>query len=842
MEVNPVNLHKEETEEKKDVLQQDSGAAETLTTASDEKHAVEAGDEVSREQDVDDDENDKDSQPDDEQNQEETTIDHALPADSATTTEQDGENRTEPEEVKEPVESNETEQVTATDEPDVQKSTNEIVRELFADATPTTENKLSSPGDNLESEDYDPESAFADNNVEKDSISNDYSENQENKDNSDYEPEFKEEEEEAEEAERKSPVATGFSSKKPHGLAGLPPKPPVNATVKPSTAAITEESSSQQRLKDAYDAIINSPIGRDPEFLRLPAEEQVDAIKDQLQKLGIDLSSGSHPINFDQVYSYNKPFKNLKDPIPLVPIGEFCRRPNITAAMTPEEEQEYAEFIERENYYLNLQNWDEFPDKLRLFIGNLPANTISKQDLFRIFSKYGEVIQIAIKAGYGFAQFRTGEACLECIKGETDIPLHNKILRLDASRPQKSRRPGHPEINNPNMSGRGRERVRDESEDQDQQPSHKKRKGSIDCQVYVTGKSSVFFIRKVKKAFAMSQVTIDVEDVTQRNISEVLSEAAYSGVLAACVIKEQKVDIQTFENTPDGGIKFDEYADVEPEEGAEIVLKAKVKKYGDRLPAYVPQDTSYHDNSRSHTAGPAHSSGPRRGGERNRGSRRGDRHGGRRGGYGAHNNDYGHGRGRGSNYDSWNQQPYGSVPPPPQQQPYGSVPPPPSSSSSRQPHSYGQPYYGNQQPSYGSPVQQPAINQWNSPVQPPQNPANNLLQGLNAAQIQSMIQLLQSQQQGAPPPQGNYGQPSRPGPAPNTYGGMGYNNNYGSNAPSLAPQPQGPNDNTANQVQALLAQLQQSNQQGNAYGQNSSQNQQGQGSSFYDTLSRLAKQ
>ena len=38
----------------------------------------------------------------------------------------------------------------------------------------------------------------------------------------------------------------------------------------------------------------------------------------------------------------------------------------------------------------------------------------------------------------------------------------------------------------------------------------------------------------------MSQVTIDVEDVTQRNINEVLSEAAYSGVLAACVIKEQK--------------------------------------------------------------------------------------------------------------------------------------------------------------------------------------------------------------------------------------------------------------------------------------------------------------
>ena len=153
---------------------------------------------------------------------------------------------------------------------------------------------------------------------------------------------------------------------------------------------------------------------------------------------------------------------------------------------------------------------------------------------------------------------------------------------------------------------------------------------------------------------------------------------------------------------------------MEPEEGAEIVLKAKVKNmvidyqlmFLKILVTMIIQEVI--------PLAP-YNSGPRRGGERNRGSRRGDRHGGRRGGYGAPNNDYGHGRGRGSNHNSWNQQPYGSVPPPPQQQPYGSVPPPPpQSSSSRPPQSYGQPYYGNQQPTYGSPVQQPAMNQWNS--------------------------------------------------------------------------------------------------------------------------------
>ena len=264
---------------------------------------------------------------------------------------------------------------------------------------------------------------------------------------------------------------------------------------------------------------MQSEIVKDPNFVNLSQPEQMKLIMEQLSQRNVNLSGtaiASNPsgVNYDQVYSYNKPFKNLKNPIPLVPVNEFCRRPNITAPMTPEEEKAYDDFIKREAYYMNLQNWDEFPDKLRLFIGNLPANTISKQDLFRIFSQYGDIIQIAIKAGYGFTQFRTAESCLDCIKGESNVPLHNKVMRLDASRPQKSRRPGKPEINNPNLASRGRDRSPDESSGKrgrdEQMPGNrygygenKKQKSIVpDCQVYITGKSSVFFIRKVKKAFS----------------------------------------------------------------------------------------------------------------------------------------------------------------------------------------------------------------------------------------------------------------------------------------------------------------------------------------------------
>ncbi|ODV59044.1 Nab3 Rrm Ucuu complex, partial [Ascoidea rubescens DSM 1968] len=69
----------------------------------------------------------------------------------------------------------------------------------------------------------------------------------------------------------------------------------------------------------------------------------------------------------------------------------------------------------------------------RLFIGNLPVNSITKQNMWRIFKQYGDVIQISIKPGYGFCQFRTIEQCNSAIEGEKNVPLYGKIMHLEAS-------------------------------------------------------------------------------------------------------------------------------------------------------------------------------------------------------------------------------------------------------------------------------------------------------------------------------------------------------------------------------------------------------------------------
>ncbi|KAG7194492.1 uncharacterized protein KQ657_004707 [Scheffersomyces spartinae] len=598
---------------------------------------------------------------------------------------------------------------------------------------------------------------------------------------------------------------------------GLPPKPQLN--VVSSTSALTNadfKDMANQQLHEAYDTIMNSGLVKDPEFVQLPAQEQMKRIMEKLEESNVELNPNikNNPnINFNQVYSFNKPFKNLKSPIPLIPVNEYCRRPNITAPMTAEEEEAYQQFIKTETYYMRTQKWDEFPDKLRLFIGNLPANTISKQDLFRIFSQYGEVVQISIKAGFGFAQFRTAEQCLSCIKGESNVPLHNKIMRLDASKPQtprnKDRRSG----------GGGRDRERDDGLDIDS--NSKRRKIVPDCFLYSTGKSSVFYIRKVKKALTSAHLSIETEDVTHNDINEVVQEAAYSGVLGACIIKDMKVDLQTFQETSDGGVKFDEYTEIEPEVAADILVKAKELKSGSvslygggsELPPIPPQ--SYPQQQQhsplQHQPNPSYSSGPDaypdprgnkgydlHGGAGNR--RSGNRGGGdnyRGGDRGGRNRKRDRDRRQGYERQQHQQQAYSSLPWSSSQQPYYGNPPGYDNNPNMGPQGYGGGYNSNKSaPPYGQPQQynQPygsyGNNAYNN-APPYNNPNNNYnqyggggsrepdtnnllstLKNIDPQSMQSMINMLQQQlgpqqpqqplqQQRMPPPQlygGQYGQ------------------------------------------------------------------------------------
>lgn len=332
--------------------------------------------------------------------------------------------------------------------------------------------------------------------------------------------------------------------------AALPPKPP---TQKPLDAP--------PDLKEAYEAIMQSDVVKDPLFTQLSAEEQMKVIQRLLEEKNIKLPTNpAHDpdMNYDQVYSYNKPFKTIKDPIPLVPIGKYCRRPNITRAMSSAERNEYEKFLSKEAQ-ITTRDMDSLPDNLRLFIGNLPANTITKEDLYRIFSQYGEIVQISIKAGYGFVQYRTDEACAESIKGETDVPLHNKYMRLATSNTKKNR----------SAALRGRERSGD-----DEAPAGKRRKGT-DCQLLRNEETSDTLFEEAEAALKGANLTWTVADATGKDVQDEIREAAYLGVIGVVHVKHAVVDLQSFEETPDGGIKFDEYVDVDLETALGVLNKAK---------------------------------------------------------------------------------------------------------------------------------------------------------------------------------------------------------------------------------------------------------------------------
>lgn len=315
-------------------------------------------------------------------------------------------------------------------------------------------------------------------------------------------------------------------------------------------------------LKDAYQAIMNSDIVKRPEFLELSQEDQIKVIQQLLAEKNIALPSPTQSqidpdMNYAQVHSFNKPFKNVKDPIPLIPTNKYCRRPDITLPLSSEEEKAYHEFLEQQELMGGNEELN-FPENLRLFIGNFPANTISKQDLFRILHPYGEVVQISIKGGYAFVQFRTAEACAEFIKGETGVPLHNKFLRLA------------PSLRNKPATTRGRERPEMSSGGE---PEAKRHHIGPECLLLVTSSAISSLVEEVEAVFKAASINFMTNNIGDKDPAEEICEAAYLGVIAACIIENNVINIQTFEETLDGGIRFDEYENIEANMAVDLIRK-----------------------------------------------------------------------------------------------------------------------------------------------------------------------------------------------------------------------------------------------------------------------------
>ncbi len=55
----------------------------------------------------------------------------------------------------------------------------------------------------------------------------------------------------------------------------------------------------------------------------------------------------------------------------------------------------------------------------RIFLGNLPSEKTSREELTQIFSKYGQIVEeIVLRKSFGFIQFDSPEAAKAAIAGE----------------------------------------------------------------------------------------------------------------------------------------------------------------------------------------------------------------------------------------------------------------------------------------------------------------------------------------------------------------------------------------------------------------------------------------
>lgn len=76
----------------------------------------------------------------------------------------------------------------------------------------------------------------------------------------------------------------------------------------------------------------------------------------------------------------------------------------------------------------------------RVFVGNLAAEKVTRQEVEQLFSEYGKVLGVSLHKSYGFVQFAEEECAKSSVKGLNGHSLHD--LRLELNIATERRPPG----------------------------------------------------------------------------------------------------------------------------------------------------------------------------------------------------------------------------------------------------------------------------------------------------------------------------------------------------------------------------------------------------------------
>ena len=262
------------------------------------------------------------------------------------------------------------------------------------------------------------------------------------------------------------------------------------------------------------------------------------------------------------------------------------QRADLSSPMTAREAELYSEYLRGESRITEMHN---IPMKSRLFIGNLPLKNVTKEDLFRIFSPYGHILQINIKNAFGFIQYDNPQSVKDAIEYETDHINFGKKLILEISssnaRPQFDHGDHGTNSSSTFISTSKRPFHTDDTGDiygDNGMGALKKAKRRVpQCVIYVkrtadrSYASEIF--NSIKNGTGLETDMIFLKP--RMELRKMINGAAFDGTWGVILVnKTHNVDIQTFYKGPQGEIKFDEFISVSGDDAVSIFNNLKVRR------------------------------------------------------------------------------------------------------------------------------------------------------------------------------------------------------------------------------------------------------------------------
>lgn len=280
--------------------------------------------------------------------------------------------------------------------------------------------------------------------------------------------------------------------------------------------------------------------------------------------------------------------------------NEKSQRPDLNSPMNTIERERYSVYLHGEN---KITEMHDIPPKSRLFIGNLPLKNVSKEDLFRIFSPYGHILQINIKNAFGFIQYDNPQSVREAIESESQELNFNKKLILEISssnaRPQFDHGDHGTNSSSTFISSSKRPFQGEDADSADMyndnnQGYKKSKRRTPACAIYVKRTADRGYANEVFNHFRRgTDLETDMIFLKPRmELRRMINEVAYEGVWGVILVnKTRNVDIQTFYKGPQGETKFDEYISISADDAVAIFNNLKSTR-GSGNPASVPPMTA----------------------------------------------------------------------------------------------------------------------------------------------------------------------------------------------------------------------------------------------------------